>query len=203
MLLPCKNRCGHVGLLFSLLTTGLAIWFSCPANAQVVVSGSSEAQAQKLQTWCEHHVPERYLAHSRLLVDILTDRQMDAYLSREQGDASHSAAADDGDVDGIFESDPDRITLRASDPDGPDNFTFGHEYGHYVWFHMLSKDDRNRYQKLYDRERAANKLVTRYAATDVEEGFAEAFSFYTCAPVMLEYRDPLSSQFLTHWTGRN
>jgi len=127
---------------------------------------------------------------------------MDDYVTREQGEASHSTSDDDGDIDGVFESDPNRITLRDSSADGPDTFTFAHEYGHYVWFHMLSKANRDQYKKLYDRQRAANQLVTHYASTDVQEGFAEAFSFYICSPVLLEHRDPLSSQFIARWAGR-
>lgn len=194
--------CGRVGVLFPLLTTAIAIWFSCAASAQVVVTGPSATQSHSLQTWYDLHIPARFQAHSRLMVDVLTDAQMDNYIAREQGDASHSTSDDAGDIDGVFESDPDRITLRDSPADGPDKFTFAHEYGHYVWFHMLTKDDRNRYQKIYDRQRAADQLVTHYASTDVQEGFAEAFSFYICSPVLLNHRDPVSFQFIDRWIDR-
>jgi hypothetical protein len=35
----------------------------------------------------------------------------------------------------------------------------------------------------------------------VEEGFAEAFSFYVAAPSMLAHRDLESSRFLDAWTA--
>ena len=77
---------------------------------------------------------------------------------------------DDGDIDGVFENDPPRITLRLPDTGGPDMFTFAHEYGHYVWFALLSQADRKHYEAIYDKQRAAHHLVTRYAATELEEG---------------------------------
>ena len=95
-----------------------------------------------------------------------------------------------GDIDGVFESDPDRMALRLPAGGDMDMFTFAHEYGHYVWFHLL---EQGRPPSLRERctsvSRAAHHLVTRYAATDVEEGFAEAFSFYVCEPPMLARRD--------------
>ncbi len=50
----------------------------------------------------------------------------------------------------MFESDPDRMALRLPASGELDVFTFAHEYGHYVWFHLLSKDDRSRYESIYN-----------------------------------------------------
>lgn len=193
----------------SFMTTAAALWFAVPSDAQILVSAPSDAQARQMQAWYEHHVPRRFRAHSPILVREMDDAQMAAYLKGDDyntdsaaGPVSHTDDGD-GDIDGIFESDPDRIALRLSDTGTVDLFTFAHEYGHYVWFHLLSKDDRSRYEAVYDRQRAAHRLVTRYAATDLEEGFAEAFSFYACEPLMLSHRDQQSFQFLTQCAGQS
>lgn len=197
-------------VLFIVMTTGAAIWFSHPAQAQLAVSGPSDLQTKQLQSWYDHHIPARFRAHSRLVIRELYDAQMDAYLKGDEDcadppspqSASHTDDDGDGDIDGVFESDPDRIALRLPADGGPDLFTFAHEYGHYVWFHLLSKDDRKRYEAIYNRQRAAHRLVTHYAETDLEEGFAEAFSFYACEPQFLAHRDLLSYQFLNQCPSR-
>jgi hypothetical protein len=191
------------------LTTLAAFWFAEPSQGQVVVSGPTEPQTRRLQSWYENHMPVRFRAHSRVIVRELNDPEMNAYLKGNEDDPDGASAMSysgddsdgDGDIDGVFESDPDRIALRLPSEGDPDMFTVAHEYGHYVWFHLFSKDDRKRYAAIYGRQCTAHHLVTRYATTDLEEGFAEAFSFYICDPVILAHRDALSSQFLTRWVG--
>ncbi len=187
------------------MTTLAAFWFAAPARAQISITAPSAAQARQMQAWYERHIPPRFRARSPILVRELDDAHMEAYLKGDDTDdaAGPMSHADDdaGDIDGIFESGPDRITLRLCAPDGVDLFTFAHEYGHYVWFHLLSGDDRARYAAVYQRQLADHHLVTRYAATDLEEGFAEAFSFYACEPLMLAHRDPASFHFLAQCAG--
>jgi len=198
----CFSRasCRNAFLSLPALTILVVIWFAVPARAQLSVSAPTDPRARHLQSWYEHHVPARFRAHTLLTVHELDDTQMDAYLNGgedgQEDDSSSHTADDTGDIDGVFESDPDRIALRIPVTGDIDMFTFAHEYGHYVWFHLLSKDDRRRYETLYKRQRAAHHLVTDYAATDVEEGFAEAFSFYASAPPMLARRDSASFDFL-------
>lgn len=156
-----------------------------------------------LQAWCEHHIPRMFQPKARVTVRNLSDHQMAAYLSGgdsavdQDSKSSHTPTGDDDDIDGIYENGPPRITLRIPKSGSVDMMTFTHEYGHYVWFNLLSKNDRSRYEKIYKRQAAANHLVTRYAATDLEEGFAEAFSFYVNQPLLLERRDSASSDFFS------
>ncbi|MCW3058896.1 MAG: hypothetical protein JWQ02_717 [Capsulimonas sp.] len=173
------------------------------AQAEIVVSGSNAVVCPPLQAWCEHHIPRMFQPKTRVSVRNLSDRQMAAYLAGDQNavepdqdpKSSHTSGGDDDDIDGIYENGPPRITLRIPKSGAVDMMTFTHEYGHYVWFNLISKNDRNRYEKIYKRQAAANHLVTRYAATDLEEGFAEAFSFYVNQPQLLERRDSVSSDF--------
>ena len=183
-----------------LLAAGLLL-APPPAQAQVSISGPVTPQSRALTTWFHHHIPVRFGPRDRFEVYPLSDAAMEAYLYVDNagGDSDENSHQDDGEIDGIFESGPPRITLRVPATGLPDMYTFAHEYGHYVWFNILSGDDRRRYRKLYDKQKDAHRLVTRYAETDAEEGFAEAFSFYVCQPPVLQRRDGLSYQFLSQW----
>jgi len=186
--------------LVPLLAAGLLL-ASSPARAQLSVSGPATRQSRALTNWFHHHIPVRFGARDRFGVDPLDDAAMEAYLYVENadGDGGQDSHGGDGQIDGIFENNPSRITLRVPAVGLPDMSTFAHEYGHYVWFNILSGDDRRRYERLYDRQRQSHHLVTRYAETDAVEGFAEAFSFYVCAPPLLQRRDGQSYQFLSQW----
>ncbi|MDQ2688398.1 MAG: hypothetical protein M3Y28_11095 [Armatimonadota bacterium] len=200
-----QNFGRSVAALFVVTTVG-AFGFAGPARADLDVAAPSPAQARQLQSWYDQHMPARFRAHSKLTVRELSDQDMDAYLKADQDPSDNSFQTSSGDdnseIDGVFEGDPDRIALRLPTAGSLDMFTFAHEYGHYVWFHLMSRDDHKRYEGIYNRQRAAHHLVTRYASTDVEEGFAEAFSFYANAAPMLERRDPLSFQFFNQWNDR-
>lgn len=185
-------------LLVPLLAAGLLL---APhrAGAQIVVTGPLTPAARSLTAWFPRHIPARFQARERFEVNPLSDAGMSDYLRADDDGQGQNAHADDGDIDGVFEADPDRITLRIPPSGRPDFYTFAHEYGHYVWFNLLSREDKRRYEGVYKRQKAAHHLVTRYAQTDVEEGFAEAFSFYANDPALLGRRDALSSQFLAQW----
>ena len=188
-------------LLILFLVAGLLPALS-RAHAQVVIADTATpAAVHRLLGWFGTHIPARFRAQERFVVTPLNDWDMDSYLAAQdtdEGDSSNSHA-DDGGIDGIFEDDPPRITLRLPAGAAPDVATFAHEYGHYVWFHRLSKDDRHTYESLYKRQKDAHKLITPYAQTNVEEGFAEAFSAYVNTPSALQKRDPLSFEFLRVW----
>jgi len=192
----------HYLLIIPALAAGLLL---APkgAMAQFVVTGPQSPIAGSLTAWWNHHIPTRFQAHGRFEVHPLTGSEMDAYLQTGDTDAgdNQSSHADDGEIDGVFEDNPARITLRIPTAGDPDMFTFAHEYGHYVWFDLLTKDDRRRYESLYKKQKTAHHLVTRYAATDVEEGFAEAFSFYANEAPILARRDAASYQFLNTWNA--
>lgn len=189
-------------LLVPLLTAGLLL---APrgAGAQIVVTGPATPAARSLTAWFTHHIPARFAARGRFEVHPLNDAEMEAYLRAgdTDSDQDQSSHADDDGIDGVFEDDPARITLRVPASGQPDLSTFAHEYGHYVWFNLLNRDDRRRYESLYKKQKALHHLVTRYAQTNVEEGFAEAFSVYANEPPLLLRRDAASYQFLSQWTA--
>lgn len=185
-------------LLVPLLAAGLLL---APhgAAAQIVVPEAPAPISQSLTTWFDHHIPARFGAKGRFEVHPLNNSQMAAYLQDGDPLADQNSHADEGEIDGVFEDDPPRITLRIPETGEPDMYTFAHEYGHYVWFTLLTRGDRKRYEAVYKKQKAAHHLVTHYAQTDVEEGFAEAFSFYANEAPLLLKRDAASYQFLTQW----
>ncbi len=196
--LPCLAiPCLAAGLL---LTPHIAMaQNSTPPT--LIVTGLPTPNSALLTSWFNRHIPARFQARGPFEVHPLTESQMASYLQDVGGDGQNSHT-DDGSIDGIFEADPPRITLLVPQSGSPDLFTFAHEYGHYVWYDLLTKDDRKRYESLYKRQRAARHLVTRYAETDTEEGFAEAFSFYALEPPLLRHRDAASYQFLSTWPAQ-
>lgn len=202
--MPCSFRPRlRFLLLIPCLAAGLLL-APTGAQAQLVVTGPpSSPTAATLTAWFDRHVPARFRGHGPFEVNPLTDPQMEAYLQSGDSETAEgqSSHADEGQIDGVFEDGPPRITLRVAEGEEPDTYTFAHEYGHYVWYDLLTPADRDRYAAVYKRQKAAHRLVTRYAQTDAEEGFAEAFSFYVSEPPLLRHRDPASYQFLTQWAA--
>jgi hypothetical protein len=190
-----------------LLTTAGAILFggfslfspadaSRPLSKLLGISAPTSAEVRAVGAWYDRHIPPRFRARQSVSVSLLANSEMNVYL---ESNAGTSAEDGDGDIDGVFENDPPNITLRLSTDGILDEQIFAHEYGHYVWFDLLRDSDRRHYQKIYDRQKAAHALITDYAQTSVQEGFAEAFSYYVNHPARLARRDALSYRFLAHW----
>ena len=193
----------HPRSLFTLVCALFAVSLSACVRGQVVVQPEASPLASTFQAWCDSHVPAPYRSRDRVVVRLMDNDAMTAYLRGDSdGRQTHQAdtPGDTDDIDGVFEDGPPRIGLRMPDDGKPDMFTFAHEYGHYVWFHVLSRDDRKRYEALYNHQRGSHHLVTQYASTSVQEGFAEAFSFYVVQPAILSHRDPASGAFFTQFT---
>lgn len=172
----------------------------CPvhADAQMTVAGPASPTAYALTAWAAKHVPAKFGAKESLEVSPLSEDGMDDYL-RDGDNPEDKSQGDDDEIDGVFVNHPPRILLRIHPSGRLDFDTFAHEYGHYVWFDLLTKDDRARYKTLYEKQKTAHKLITSYAAESVEEGFAEAFATEINAPAALLHTDPLSARFLAEW----
>jgi hypothetical protein len=174
-----------------------------PSAAQVTVTGPATPTTHALSVWFQQHIPARFQARGKVEVQPLSDAGMDDYLhtdsDTQNSDTQNSDTDSDEEVDGVFTDDPPQIFLRVSDPAQIDYATFAHEYGHYVWFDLLSKGDRKKYKAIYDRQKSAHRLISEYAAESLEEGFAEAFSTNIVDPESLLHQDPLSYQFLSRW----
>lgn len=172
-----------------------------PVKAQMTVAGPPTPAAHTLSVWFGQHIPVRFQAREPFEVQPLSDFDMDEYLhgSDEDDTPASNSQSDDDEIDGIFVNHPPRILLRVPESGKIDFYTFAHEYGHYVWFDLLTRDDRKHYAALYSKQKSAHKLITDYAAESVEEGFAEAFAAEVNAPATLLRQDPLSHRFLTTW----
>ena len=164
----------------------------------MTVAGPPPA-AHALTAWFARHIPAKFSARGAFEVQPLSDFDMDEYLHGDSDDAQNNSQDDEDEIDGVFVDHPPRIMLRVPESGKMDFDTFAHEYGHYVWFTLLTKGDRKRYGAVYDKQKAAHRLITDYAAENVEEGFAEAFAAEVNAPAALLHQDPLSYRFLTEW----
>ncbi len=185
---------------FILLWGAGLLLLSHPSAAQMTVMGPATA-VHTLTAWSRLHIPAKFQARDKVEVQPLSDAAMDDYLHADpDNDTSSDSSTDsEAEIDGVFTDDPPQIFLRVSDPSQIDFATFAHEYGHYVWFDLLSEGDRKRYKTIYERQKSAHRLITGYAAESLEEGFAEAFSADMLDPAALRHQDPLSSQFLSRW----
>ena len=188
-----------------LLSASVFLLLPLGAKAQVTVAGPPSPTGRALTAWFAQHIPAKFQARETLEVQPLPDFDMDEYLHRgdsddhSQNNSQSNSEDDDDEIDGVFVNHPPRILLRVPESGKLDFTTFAHEYGHYVWFDLLTSGDRKRYAALYAKQKSAHKLITDYAAESVEEGFAEAFAADINAPASLLHQDPLSSRFLAEW----
>jgi len=191
------------------ITVLLALAFPArPAHAQMIVAGPSTPTTQALENWYGHQLPAAFHARNLVAVHPLFDADMDAYLKANGVDpgpdaSSHADKGGLGQVDGIFINRPARISLRLSPSGTLDLLTAAHEYGHYVWFNLLNKDERRNYKDIYERQKRSGQLISDYAASNLEEGFAEAFAFYVNEPVALAQTDDASCRFFQTWIARH
>ncbi len=195
-------------LFFVLFTLPVLLLLPLGAKAQMTVAGPPSPAGRALTIWFAQHIPAKFQAHGTFEVQPLSDFDMDEYLhGGDSDDNSHSNSQsnsqdDDDEIDGVFVNHPPRILLRVPESGKLDFTTFAHEYGHYVWFDLLTGSDRKRYAALYAKQKSAHKLITDYAAEGVEEGFAEAFAAETMTPATLLHQDPLSARFLSEWPAK-
>ncbi len=146
-------------------------------------------------------LPASWRSDKPIRVEEITDLAM-AQLTAE-GDSGRNGHGDaESVVDGCFRQSDDRddspiITLRESLRGEDAELVFAHEYSHFIWDEKLTDTQRRSYTALWRAQKRAGHLVTRYAADSVEEGFAEAASFFLRRPSVLRSRDPASGRFLT------
>lgn len=180
--------------LTAVLLVSLGTFGANSARAALSVTGGTASQQQAL-TRAFSAVPSCCNTSCSVCVRLLGDQEMDACLQASA--AAHSQRIlNAGAVDGFYQDGAKVITLRAPSATADVSTTFTHEYGHYVWMNVLSPAQRDQYRKVYDTQRAAGRLVSPYAAVSVEEGFAEAFSFYIQRRPLLVQKDLSSCCFL-------
>ncbi len=128
----------------------------------------------------------------------LSPEEMADYASRH-GDTM----AGNGAVDGCYESGgrtrahAGMIRLCVTEDGTPPDLMFAHEYAHFIWDEKLTRAQRARFARLWERqEREGGRFVTEYASDGVEEGFAEAVAYFLRRPEELLERDPDSAAFL-------
>ncbi len=171
-----------------------------PARATLRITGDSPHAS----TWQRLYdqFSDVFKSKNVLVVREVSDDEMDELVGEHERDLQHTGNSDQGVVDAFFQSaqserDPTpSITIRRMLPEGAAAFIFTHEYGHFVWYSKLNREQRSGYTRLWKQQRRAGKLVTKYASEDEYEGFAEAFAFYVRNPGKLKRLDLESWKFL-------
>jgi len=176
--------------MFALLGLSLV----STARADLSITGGTAAQQEAIQK-AAAFLPTYCRTSCCVTVQMLDNQRMNSYL-QVRAAAQYVRLVNADSVDGIYQNSSPTITLRVASPADDISANFTHEYGHYVWFNVLSPAQRGEYAKLYETQRSSHHLVTQYAAVSVEEGFAEAFSFYVRQNSVLAQCDASSCCFL-------
>ena len=173
----------------------MALSLGRSAVAGITIVGGTDTERAAIQT-AYASIPACCSKSCSVCVRILTDPDMDAYLQQcaaSQSEKLVNASA----VDGLFQNTTSTITLRESSATSF-SATFAHEFGHYVWFNVLSKVQRNQFTRQYKNQQASHTFITFYAAVSPQEDFAEAFSFYCLQRPLLSSKDSESCCFLNN-----
>ncbi|CCW36001.1 Peptidase MA superfamily [Chthonomonas calidirosea] len=147
-------------------------------------------------------LPSALKTQKAVVVEVVSAKTMQQLFEKTMGQPCSDV------VDGCYYSGGDRIdadaTILLLDTLQGDRarMVFAHEYGHFVWDQLLTSAERDAYKAVWQRQLRKHCLVSTYASTSVEEGFAEAFSAYVCARQKLDTCDVLSEKFLNKLVSR-
>ena len=158
-----------------------------------------EQQSQRTEVWREAYmkVPTIWKAQMPIHVMEVSNTEMKRYVEQFQHRTQQASAVVDGYYQGkMADSTPARIVLIDSLARDNGAFVFTHEYGHYVWSELLDANERLQYQTIWSEQKTNKRLITDYASTNEEEGFAEAFAYYLRNKSALRHKDERSYQFL-------
>lgn len=81
-------------------------------------------------------------------------------------------------VIGLYYNFPPRIYVDAGVSGDLWNHVCVHEYGHFVWFRLMTMEERAEYVEVWEILKKFDALPTPYSRVHPDEGFAEAFTFY-------------------------
>ena len=197
---PHFSKLSRAFSLCPLIATLSAVFVlaTIPCHSQIVFKN----ETRRTSVWKSIYsrLPFVWKANLRVTVREVPDSTMTALTEAYENLSSRN---DESQVDGLFiknrgdASAPARIYLSDTLRGESIGLVFVHEYGHFVWHSMLSATQRNRFKRLWNEQYEEGVFVTPYAETSVEEGFAEAFSYFIRRPEELRRRDFRSLMFLT------
>jgi len=179
-------------IIARVFATALFLCLASTGSANADVTFAGDATAQKALVAVCDRLPACCRVKASICVKLLNDREMNAYLARASGAANIRYDA----IDGVYDDDLSTIALRLTSPNDDVSATFAHEYGHFVWQRIFTKDQRKRYEQDYKAELRARNLISTYAAVSLEEGFAETFSAYVLTPSTVAVKCPASCRCL-------
>jgi len=173
-----------------------------PASASLRINGYSPHASLWKRLYDK--MPEVWKGRGDIIIREVSDSEMDQLVAEDEDDRGSGGKNDDSVVDGYYHEgkgnrdDIPTITLRRTMPDDEAAFVFTHEYGHYVWYKILTRQQRSDYVNLWRSLKRSGELITRYAADSDEEGFAEAFAHFLRKPGRLRNLDPRSYRFIAN-----
>jgi hypothetical protein len=163
-----------------------------------------DANTPHMEVWQQVYdsLPTAWKTQKTVVVEVVSAQRMQQLFEETMGQPCSDV------VDGCYYLGGDRIDADATilllnTLQGDQARTvFAHEYGHFVWDQLLTAAERDAYNAVWKRQLRRHCLVSTYASTSVEEGFAEAFAEYICARQKLDACDVLSEKFLNKLASR-
>lgn len=169
-------------------------------HASIEVIGATDTQKQSIDILYKSF-PNCCCIQEKITIRLLDNRSMNSYLKALEG--SHFNDYRNDNIDGVYSKSESTITLRSECDPNKLITAFAHEYGHYVWFKLLTKSQREDFKTLYNNAYSKRKLVTRYAETSIEEGFADTFMTYILDNTKLRTCDGDCYNHMSQWFAHN
>lgn len=188
---------------FWLMALCAASIFS-PSHADIKVSERAPHAAFWRKIYSS--VPVQWKTERMLVIEEVSGHELRRMEAENEDADSHADSEDeDTDIDGCYQnkgaSEPIRISLRETLRGEEAALVFLHEYGHFVWDEILTEDQQREYSKLWREQKRAHRLITEYAETSADEGFADAFAYFLRQPKELRRKDARSLHFLATMQG--
>ena len=159
----------------------------------------SEMSLQK-KVWRKLYgsLPSKWQTSREIVVEEVSGAELKKIAAEDETEENRDDS-DETDIDGCYQNagtkEPIRIFIRETLKGEEAELVFLHEYAHFVWDEFVTPDEQEIYSKIWREQKRAHRLVSEYAETSVEEGFAESLSYALRKPKLLNRRDSRSARF--------
>ncbi len=172
----------------------------CVAAVRAEVRVSERSPNAKVWRKLYAAIPEKWQTDREIVVEEVSGAELRRIAAESEDTEPQDEESDETDIDGCYQNsgvkEPIRIFIRETLRGETAELVFLHEYAHFIWDEFVTPDEQELYTKVWREQRRSKRLVTEYAATSVEEGFADSLSYALRKSKYLKQRDPRSARFM-------
>lgn len=172
----------------------------CVAAVRAEVRVSERSPQAKVWRKLYAEIPEKWRTAREIVVEEVSGAELKRIAAEDEDTEARDEESDETDIDGCYQNsgikEPIHIFIRETLRGEAAELVFLHEYAHFIWDEFVTPDEQEIYTKVWREQRRNKRLVTQYASTSVEEGFADALSYALRKPKYLKQRDPRSARFM-------